>query len=306
MSAPTFYHEQTIEQAWEVSRQCLVGGSPFIVIPVSLQDALGPEGIKIIAQRYSALVRAPVEVSQTESIEAITMRVQTSDQIGQTDKDAPNPIKTPQTASEKVRDRRRIKSPTKIPKPPNAFILYRQHHHPLVKVSNPSLHNNQISIILGDQWTNESDATKTHFFAKADEMKQRHSDFYSGLHQRSRPSPERRSRKAHSRAGSSAGAARSLLDEDSLKSSPTLSYSNPPVCSSASNAEDPRNRVEAPVVSDEYFGADPTLDTFATENEISDSPEAEPSAPNEPLDIGDYIGDEEFARMMSQELRKEY
>lgn len=32
----------------------------------------------------------------------------------------------------------------KIARPPNAFILYRQHHHPLVKASHPELHNNQI------------------------------------------------------------------------------------------------------------------------------------------------------------------
>ena len=32
----------------------------------------------------------------------------------------------------------------KVARPPNAFILYRQHHHPLVKSAHPKLHNNQI------------------------------------------------------------------------------------------------------------------------------------------------------------------
>lgn len=32
----------------------------------------------------------------------------------------------------------------KIPRPPNAFILYRQNHHPKVKESNPALTNNEI------------------------------------------------------------------------------------------------------------------------------------------------------------------
>ena len=32
----------------------------------------------------------------------------------------------------------------KIPRPPNAFILYRQHHHPLVKATYPEYHNNDI------------------------------------------------------------------------------------------------------------------------------------------------------------------
>lgn len=33
---------------------------------------------------------------------------------------------------------------SKVPRPPNAFILYRQHHHPMVKQNNPGVHNNQI------------------------------------------------------------------------------------------------------------------------------------------------------------------
>lgn len=32
----------------------------------------------------------------------------------------------------------------KIPRPPNAFILYRQHYHPIIKAQNPQLHNNDI------------------------------------------------------------------------------------------------------------------------------------------------------------------
>src|SRR5436190_22350846 len=32
----------------------------------------------------------------------------------------------------------------KIPRPPNAFILYRQHHHPFVKATYPEYHNNDI------------------------------------------------------------------------------------------------------------------------------------------------------------------
>lgn len=32
----------------------------------------------------------------------------------------------------------------KIPRPPNAFILYRQRYHPVVKAEHPEFHNNQI------------------------------------------------------------------------------------------------------------------------------------------------------------------
>lgn len=33
---------------------------------------------------------------------------------------------------------------SKVARPPNAFILYRQSFHPVLKAENPDLHNNQI------------------------------------------------------------------------------------------------------------------------------------------------------------------
>lgn len=32
----------------------------------------------------------------------------------------------------------------KVPRPPNSFILYRQHHHPIIKAQHPDYHNNRI------------------------------------------------------------------------------------------------------------------------------------------------------------------
>jgi hypothetical protein len=37
---------------------------------------------------------------------------------------------------------------TKVPRPPNAFILYRQHHHPKVKEAYPDFSNNDICKLL--------------------------------------------------------------------------------------------------------------------------------------------------------------
>jgi HMG (high mobility group) box len=36
------------------------------------------------------------------------------------------------------------KRKAKIPRPPNAFILYRQEHHPKIKFAHPEYHNNDI------------------------------------------------------------------------------------------------------------------------------------------------------------------
>lgn len=37
----------------------------------------------------------------------------------------------------------------KIPRPSNAFILYRQYHHPVVKSTHPECHNNEICEFAG-------------------------------------------------------------------------------------------------------------------------------------------------------------
>lgn len=36
----------------------------------------------------------------------------------------------------------------KVPRPPNAFILYRQHYHPILKDEHPEYHNNDICKFL--------------------------------------------------------------------------------------------------------------------------------------------------------------
>lgn len=47
-----------------------------------------------------------------------------------------------------------ITKKAKLPRPPNAFILYRQHHHPLVKGQHPDYHNNQIcKFVTSVAWT---------------------------------------------------------------------------------------------------------------------------------------------------------
>ena len=78
----------------------------------------------------------------------------------------------------------------KVARPPNAFILYRQHHHPLIKAKYPDIHNNQIcryleltivkladstpAVILGTQWKNEAEDTKSQFITLAKQLKAKH------------------------------------------------------------------------------------------------------------------------------------
>ncbi|KKA29366.1 hypothetical protein TD95_004658 [Thielaviopsis punctulata] len=66
----------------------------------------------------------------------------------------------------------------KIPRPRNAFILYRQHHQADVAAQNPGLPNPEISKIIGSQWKQESEEVKEQWKALAEEEKLRHQRQY--------------------------------------------------------------------------------------------------------------------------------
>ncbi|KAK3320752.1 HMG box protein, partial [Cercophora scortea] len=62
----------------------------------------------------------------------------------------------------------------KVPRPRNAFILYRQHHQGQVVAENPGLANPEISKIIGEQWRDEPEENKNQWKRLAEEEKQRH------------------------------------------------------------------------------------------------------------------------------------
>ncbi|KAF7592461.1 hypothetical protein BBP40_000242 [Aspergillus hancockii] len=66
----------------------------------------------------------------------------------------------------------------KIPRPRNAFILYRQHYQAAVVAQNPGLANPDISKIIGEQWRRLPQETKDEWKALAEEEKARHQQQY--------------------------------------------------------------------------------------------------------------------------------
>ncbi|KAJ4306699.1 slightly ste11-like protein [Collariella sp. IMI 366227] len=66
----------------------------------------------------------------------------------------------------------------KVPRPRNAFILYRQHHQAQVVQHNPGLANPEISKIIGEQWRDEPEDRKNQWKLLAEEEKQRHQRQY--------------------------------------------------------------------------------------------------------------------------------
>ncbi|KAB5585451.1 HMG box protein [Coniochaeta sp. 2T2.1] len=84
----------------------------------------------------------------------------------------------------------------KVPRPRNAFILYRQHHQAQVVAQNPGLANPEISKIIGERWREESDEHKEQWKRLAEEEKVRHQRQYPDY----RYQPRRGGKTAASRA----------------------------------------------------------------------------------------------------------
>ncbi|KAK3396116.1 putative mat-a protein [Sordaria brevicollis] len=61
----------------------------------------------------------------------------------------------------------------KIPRPPNAYILYRKDHHREIRDRNPGLHNNEVSVIVGNMWRDEQPHIREKYFNMAKEIKRR-------------------------------------------------------------------------------------------------------------------------------------
>ncbi|KAG4033548.1 hypothetical protein MFRU_004g00560 [Monilinia fructicola] len=66
----------------------------------------------------------------------------------------------------------------KIPRPRNAFILYRQHYQAQVVAQHPGLANPEISKIIGEQWREQAPSVKEEWKRLAEEEKQRHQRQY--------------------------------------------------------------------------------------------------------------------------------
>ncbi|KAF2433001.1 hypothetical protein EJ08DRAFT_584522 [Tothia fuscella] len=81
----------------------------------------------------------------------------------------------------------------KIPRPPNAFILYRKHQHPVVKANCPGIINNDISKKVAMMWEAEGEEGRAVWKAKADEVKKEHMKKYPGYsYQPRKPSEKKR------------------------------------------------------------------------------------------------------------------
>ncbi|KAF5974111.1 mating type [Fusarium coicis] len=84
--------------------------------------------------------------------------------------------------------------PAKIPRPPNAYILYRKERHHSIKAQRPDITNNEISQVLGRLWNSETREVRALYKQIADQKKAEHRRQYPDYQYRPRRPSERRRR----------------------------------------------------------------------------------------------------------------
>lgn len=109
-----------------------------------VSNTLGKEGITFIVERYQYVTTRPsghIEYLH-RSRSMIGAPVEVFDGPGRASRIRPQYL--PNGPTHGTGNSKGNSKKVKIARPPNAFILYRQHHHAEVVSQNPSIHNNQI------------------------------------------------------------------------------------------------------------------------------------------------------------------
>ncbi|PWY79413.1 mating-type HMG-box protein MAT1-2 [Aspergillus sclerotioniger CBS 115572] len=173
--------DKLTELLWQDALRHLGSTNNEVLLPINVIDMIGQSNVDKIKSRLCALIGAPVVAFVDESINALRV-MRTPAFSGTTISVASHEVASClEFKSIKVPMKKHERSSVpvkaaKVPRPPNAFILYRQHHHPKLKEAHPNLSNNEISVILGKQWKAESEDIRVEFKALADELKRKHAE----------------------------------------------------------------------------------------------------------------------------------
>nr|WRK65006.1 putative mating-type 1-2-1 protein [Davidsoniella virescens] len=83
----------------------------------------------------------------------------------------------------------------KIPRPPNAYILYRKDRHQAVKTDFPNISNTEISKILGKRWREESASIREFYKEQAEAYKKTFMEMYPDYRYKPRKASEKNRRR---------------------------------------------------------------------------------------------------------------
>ncbi|OJJ78305.1 hypothetical protein ASPBRDRAFT_167991 [Aspergillus brasiliensis CBS 101740] len=197
--------DKLTELLWQDALRHLGSTNNEVLLPINVIDMIGQANVNKIKSRLGALIGASVVAFVDDSINALRV-MRTPAYSGTAVSVASHEVSCIDfesiTAHMKKHGRPSVTvKAAKVPRPPNAFILYRQHHHPKLKEAHPNLSNNEISVILGKQWKAESEDIRVEFKALADELKRKHAEAHPDYQYTPRK-PSEKKRRTSSRQNS--------------------------------------------------------------------------------------------------------
>ena len=134
MATTATVDQQTLlEATWAAFRAQVAAGNQHLVLPDNLPSSV----VTTIATRYSDLIDGPVSTIAVPSLQIIHFTPFAGTPSSATSPSGASPASASMAAA-------KPKSKAKIPRPPNAFILYRQAYHPIIKKDFPGIANNDI------------------------------------------------------------------------------------------------------------------------------------------------------------------
>ncbi|KAH0556278.1 hypothetical protein GP486_005798 [Trichoglossum hirsutum] len=142
MSLPT--PQALLEHVWQRALDQCSSGSGVIVLPVTIMDSLGQQGVLAVMQRFSAFTGHPATLTLDQALGIIQIT------RGTTVRNSQIPVSQPSVAM-----------PLPNPTPDN-----------MEKAASRNASVNPI--ILGKQWRNEPAEVRAHFKTLSDELKRKH------------------------------------------------------------------------------------------------------------------------------------
>ncbi|RMY22330.1 hypothetical protein D0867_02795 [Hortaea werneckii] len=162
----------------------LKSGITQAVVPLTQINLLGPEGAGILKKHLEDATNSRFSLTVNAIANSVILMP-----IG------PMPPKPSVTAQGVASAGKPSKgSNPKVPRPPNAFIIYRKDWHARVVAENPGLHNNAISVIIGRQWRAESETVRAAYTRRAEDMKEQHAIANPGYQYQPRKPSEKKKR----------------------------------------------------------------------------------------------------------------
>lgn len=133
-------HEKYVQRAWQDALSQLAQKHGQILLPGNIIEAIGDQGLQLIAERYCDLVHATVSIYKVPDIDIYQLVPNTIETSISSPPQHMNGNDSGTAAITATSEPERIT----VPRPSNCWILYRVHRHKQLKAADPNISNEEV------------------------------------------------------------------------------------------------------------------------------------------------------------------